>query len=46
MIIIIIIIIPMFVASSGEPKESNNSPKDGVAQLQGNAMIDYMYRTH
>ena len=28
-------IIPMFVVSSGEPKESNNSPKEGVAHVQG-----------
>ena len=43
---IIIIIIPMFVASIDEPKESNNSLKDGVAHVQGISTIDYMCRTH
>ena len=33
----------MFVASSDEPKESNNSPKDGVAHVQGTSTIDYNY---
>ena len=36
-----IIMLSLFVASSDEP-ESNNSPKDGVAHVQGTSTIDYI----